>query len=328
MAALLRAAHAATFAARTAVVIGATSGIGEGLCAAPPTFSGRTAVVVGATSGIGEGCALRLAEAGFKVVAVGRDATRGAAVVEAMAKRGGGGHEFVGCDSFSLGDVKGCAEKLREAHPKVDVLVLTQGMATIQGFTPTAEGNDEKLTLHYWSRMAWATQMLPSLRLGTETRVVSVLSAGVHSPYAHYREDPELREGYSIKNAADIAGFYNDLGLDALARQPLNADIAFVHACPGFVNTNWGTEMPWYVRFAVRLLQPLGRSAATCAEAMLHPVFKTTADLREEFGDGVVLMGKDAAPVAKTRMHTPENVEHVWSVTKAVLKRAGLTTLT
>ncbi len=30
-------------------------------------FDGRTAVVVGATSGIGEGCALRLAEAGFKV---------------------------------------------------------------------------------------------------------------------------------------------------------------------------------------------------------------------------------------------------------------------
>ena len=45
-------------------------------------FPGRTAVVLGATSGIGEGCAIRLAEAGYSVVAVGRDAKRGASVVE------------------------------------------------------------------------------------------------------------------------------------------------------------------------------------------------------------------------------------------------------
>ena len=30
----------------------------------------------------------------------------------------------------------------------------------------------------------------------------------------------------------------------------------------GFVNTNWGTEMPWYIRFAVRAIQPLGRFVA------------------------------------------------------------------
>ena len=41
--------------------------------AMPPSTLSRTAVVVGAAGGIGQACAHRLAEAGFSVVAVGRD---------------------------------------------------------------------------------------------------------------------------------------------------------------------------------------------------------------------------------------------------------------
>ena len=69
-----------------------------------------------------------------------------------------------------------------------------------QGFTPTAEGNDQKLTLHYWSRMALATELLPLLRAAPagSARVVSILSGGVHSDYRGYKEDPELRNDYSI----------------------------------------------------------------------------------------------------------------------------------
>ena len=35
---------------------------------------------------------------------------------------------------------------------------------------------------------------------------------------------------YSLKNAADAAGFYNDIGLDCLARE--HPTVAFVHAAP------------------------------------------------------------------------------------------------
>jgi hypothetical protein len=42
-----------------------------------------------------------------------------------------------------------------------------------------------------------------------------------------------------------FAGFYNDLGLDALAVAESNGSVVMVHAAPGFVKTSWGTEMPW-----------------------------------------------------------------------------------
>jgi hypothetical protein len=72
------------------------------------------------------------------------------------------------------------------------------------------------------------------------------LSAGVHSPYKGYEEDIELKKKYSIKNAADAGGFYNDIGLDSLSLEHPN--VGFIHACPGFVNTRWGTEFPAVVR--------------------------------------------------------------------------------
>lgn len=112
---------------------------------------------------------------------------------------------------------------------------MSQGMATVQGFTPTVDGNDEKLTLHYWGRMALASELLPHLRKAGESgasggggrgaRVISVLSGGVHGAYGGYTSDPELKRGYSIKNAADAAGFYNDLGLDSLALAPGNEKV-------------------------------------------------------------------------------------------------------
>ena len=99
---------------------------------------GRTAVVVGAAGGIGAACAGRLAEAGFGVVAVGRDKPgRAEAVVAELNARGGGPHEFRGCDAFSLKDVKDCANGIVKDKGTIDALVMSQGMATVQGFTPT-----------------------------------------------------------------------------------------------------------------------------------------------------------------------------------------------
>lgn len=46
--------------------------------------------------------------------------------------------------------------------------------------------------------------------------------------------------------------------LDTYSKQPDNAKIAFVHAAPGFVATNWGTEMPWWIKGPIRALQVSG----------------------------------------------------------------------
>ena len=87
---------------------------------------------MGATSGIGRACAVRLAAEGFRVLAVGRDAQRGAEVVaECNAAAGGAAsaspaHEFLPCDASRVAAVRQCAAAVASRTPTLDVLVLSQ----------------------------------------------------------------------------------------------------------------------------------------------------------------------------------------------------------
>src|ERR1700690_1162538 len=90
----------------------------------------RTALVTGATSGIGRAAALKLAGDGFRVLVHGRDAERGAAVVEEIVKNGGSA-EFLAAD---LTDVS-AIERLAAAAGDVDVLINNAGFSW---FGPTA----------------------------------------------------------------------------------------------------------------------------------------------------------------------------------------------
>ena len=178
---------------------------------------GKHAVVVGGTSGIGHGIALRLARAGCSVTIVGRSEARGDAIVESMATTAAEQkHAFLKLDAFSLKACGTLAEQLGAGDKPLDLLVLSQGMATLQGHTPVPEtGLDQKLTLHVYSRALLASALAPVLARSADPRVLSVLSAGVHGSYTG--SSLELLKGYSIANAADAAGFYTDIYLEALS---------------------------------------------------------------------------------------------------------------
>ncbi|KAJ1537051.1 hypothetical protein HK096_004745 [Nowakowskiella sp. JEL0078] len=230
-------------------------------------FKGQHAIVVGGSSGIGAGIAVRLAKAQFDVTIIGRNESRGAEVVNEMKLQNSDGvYSFVSLDCHLLSNIFGLSSKF----PRVDRLVLSQGVGTLQGRTETPEGIDQKLALHYYGRMAFIEEFAGKLRESSGPRVLSVLSAGIHSPYKDYKTDPELKSHYSLRNAADIAGFYTDLALEHLAEDPLNKDkIVFAHSSPGVVDTNWGHGMPLLVR---GLLYPLkkiaGKSRDDCGEFM------------------------------------------------------------
>ncbi|WP_406451131.1 SDR family oxidoreductase [Streptomyces sp. NBC_01622] len=91
----------------------------------------RTALVTGATSGIGRAAAEKLARNGFRVLVHGRDADRGAAVVKGIEGLGGSA-EFLAAD---LTDVRAVMQ-LAAAAKGVDVLVNNAGFSW---FGPTAD---------------------------------------------------------------------------------------------------------------------------------------------------------------------------------------------
>jgi NAD(P)-dependent dehydrogenase (short-subunit alcohol dehydrogenase family) len=94
-------------------------------------LAGKTALVTGATSGIGRAVALELAKDGAAVIVSGRDAGRGGNAVDAI-QAAGGTARFVHAD---LGDLEAVASLASEADD-ADVLVNNAGMFA---FAPTGE---------------------------------------------------------------------------------------------------------------------------------------------------------------------------------------------
>ena len=128
-------------------------------------LTGRTAMVTGAASGIGAACAVRLAAAGARVIAVDRDEaglaalTRGTDIVPTP------------CDLSDL-------DAVTELPADVDILVNNAGIqhvAPIQDFPP--ERFDLILRLMLQSPFRLVRQVLPSMYDAGWGRVVNVSSA-------------------------------------------------------------------------------------------------------------------------------------------------------
>jgi NAD(P)-dependent dehydrogenase (short-subunit alcohol dehydrogenase family) len=104
------------------------------------TLAGSTALVTGATSGIGRAIALQLAEMGADVVVHGRSAERGAKVAEEI-QNAGSKARFVAADLTDPDDVRRLAA---EAGP-VDILINNAG---VYKFGETADFDDAVFDEH------------------------------------------------------------------------------------------------------------------------------------------------------------------------------------
>ena len=86
----------------------------------------KTVLITGATSGIGEKSAELFALEGATVVAVGRNSSRGQALVERLE---GSGHSFVPSDLSDKNEAQSLVDKVTEVAGTVDILVNSAGVA-------------------------------------------------------------------------------------------------------------------------------------------------------------------------------------------------------
>lgn len=141
------------------------------------TMAGSTALVTGATSGIGREIALRLAERGVEVVVHGRSAERGAKTVRDI-ENAGGRARFVAADLNNGDDVR----RLATEAGLVDILINNAGIYKFGATTDTDDAMfDEHVNVNLRAPYLLVQQLVPGMieRGGGSVVNVSTVAASV-----------------------------------------------------------------------------------------------------------------------------------------------------
>src|SRR5713101_3823286 len=143
------------------------------------SLSGKTALVTGASRGIGRAIALALAKAGAQVVVhYGSGATEAAAVVAEIAKAGGRA-DAVGADLSAPDGPHHLARQVRAlVGDRLDILVANAGISKAATIEATTVADFDRLfAVNVRAPFFLVQQLLPILGTGGSVILVSSLAA-------------------------------------------------------------------------------------------------------------------------------------------------------
>ncbi|THU85842.1 NAD(P)-binding protein [Dendrothele bispora CBS 962.96] len=247
-----------------------------------------TAVFVGGTSGIGQGIAEAFAhhtKGNARIFILGRNKHAAETILSGFPKPSlpEAKHQFLECDVSLMKNVQKATQELLEKHgvEKVNYLVMSQGYFTVAGYTETEEGLDKKMAVHYYSRYKFIEGLLPSLlkarKEGEDAKVLAVFSAGQGGNID--RDDLGFKKSYSASKLAVQTPTYNDLMLEGFAAR--NPTLTFGHAYPGAVRSNLGNakDSPLWMKASMKLVMDspilFTVSVRDCGEYLLNGIVNT-----------------------------------------------------
>ncbi|MFJ8962160.1 SDR family NAD(P)-dependent oxidoreductase [Lentzea sp. NPDC102401] len=264
----------------------------------------RKAVVTAGTGGIGLETALGLAQAGFTVTVVGRNAERGARAVQRINAGGAEPARFLQADLASLDEVRALAERIA-AEGELEVLVNNVGAM----FADRTEfdGVEASFVVNHLSPYLLTELLLPVLT----GRVVNVTSGSVMVAKKVFDEvePPGGYYGFHWYGRAKLANLAYTL--DLAQRQ---TKVAVLAADPGGADTTMtdGTmRTSKIVSPGLRLLWPLVRRTferATSGPASVAARPSILAATDTTLASGTVI-GRRATPVSPHRMATDPRVQ-------------------
>lgn len=221
-----------------------------------------TAVLIGATSGIGLEFAQQFATAtkgkSPRIYVVGRSAVAATPQLADLRQRNDSARvEFIEEDVSLVKNVDAVFRQVQTREEQVDLLFLSPGYIPFEGRkgtsifslqSPTAgppaltiseidtiEGLEPSMTTRYYSRIRAIQKFLPLLSKSAQPHVINVLAGGQEGPLDE--QDLDLRKpgNFSFIKSSVHSGTMLTLALERLASE--NPSISFVHAFPGLTAT-------------------------------------------------------------------------------------------
>jgi NAD(P)-dependent dehydrogenase (short-subunit alcohol dehydrogenase family) len=164
-----------------------------------PDLHGRTAVVTGATGGIGLETAGVLAARGAEVVLACRDVAKAKQISERFRAQSGARVQVVRLDLSSLDSVRAAAAEIRSACPRLDLLVNNAAVMT-PPYQRTQDGFELSFATNHLGPFALTGLVLDRLLATPGSRIVTVSSIG-HRYGGMNFDDLQAERGYRADHA-------------------------------------------------------------------------------------------------------------------------------
>jgi NADP-dependent 3-hydroxy acid dehydrogenase YdfG len=194
------------------------------------SLKGRTAIVTGASSGIGRAIAIRLGEVGAHVFLAGRTESalkEGAQAVE----KAGGGATTVAFDARDIKQVQGLIDKAVKATGRVDIMVNNAGLEFPSSIV---EGNPE-----HWREMLEVNVL--ALLVGSQAAIRAMRACGAAGHIVNISSTSGRREASGVYGSTKWA--VNSIAT-TLRAELENDKIRVVNIIPGAVATNFARNFP------------------------------------------------------------------------------------
>ncbi len=193
----------------------------------------RTIVITGASDGIGAAAARTLAEAGDRVVVVGRSEEK----TQALAKDLNA--DYFVCDFAELDQVRTLAAQLRDDYERIDVLANNAG-GIMGKHQLTVDGNEATFQINHLAPFLLTTELM-SVLTASSARVINTAS-GANNFGKLDLFDLNAEHSYSTNRAYGTAKLANILFTSELHRRFGEQGITTAAFHPGVVRTNFAAD--------------------------------------------------------------------------------------
>ena len=214
----------------------------------------KNIIITGATDGIGLAAAKSIAKKGYHVSLVGRNPDKGKKALEAIIEYSGNENlDFFECDLSLVANVKDLADRIKQKHSKIDVLLNNAGGAN-KTKQITSEGLEKTFATNQMNYFVLSTELLNILSESNDGRIVNVASnahIGAEVDYLNINSE----KSFSAWTSYCVSKLMNIMFTYQLSSMQDRVSVNVLH--PGFVDTNIagneGNLIKYIVKFGAKM---------------------------------------------------------------------------
>lgn len=214
----------------------------------------KNIIITGATDGIGLAAAKSIAKKGYHISLVGRNPDKGKKALEAIIEYSGNENlDFFECDLSLVANVKDLADRIKNKHSKIDVLLNNAGGAN-KTKQITSEGLEKTFATNQMNYFVLSTELLNILSESNDGRIVNVASNAHIGAEIDY-ENINSEKNFSAWTSYCVSKLMNIMFTYQLSAMQDRVSVNVLH--PGFVDTNIagneGNLIKYIVKFGAKM---------------------------------------------------------------------------